>query len=105
MGMTGVTTIDPDAAARDIRNMTSRVQLLSEMRRRLRLLNQQAQTMRGDTGTAIVEKSQELLNRTASAETGIQDAIQFIRMTVWSYEEKDDALANVIRHGGGGRRF
>lgn len=101
----GRIVIDPDAAAQDIQRMRQSIALLEEMSRKLQTLLGLAQMMRGLTGTAIVEKSQELMIRIKNEIENLETAILCIQRTVQKYEQKDENLARVIAHGGGGRRF
>lgn len=98
-------TIDEAAAKRDVQRIQGARQELNEALNTVNMLMQQAQQMRGQTGTAIVEKSTEIAMLTRRMSARLVETSGFINDTVAKYQSKDEQLGNIIAHSGFGGLF
>lgn len=98
-------TIDEAAARRDVQRIHGAMQALNEALNTVNTLTRQAQQMRGQTGTAIVEKSTEMATLIRAMSARMVETSGFINDTVAKYQAKDEHLGNVIAHSGFGGLF
>lgn len=98
-------TIDGAAARRDVQRIQGAMQALNEALNTVNTLTRQAQQMRGQTGTAIVEKSTEMATLIRAMSARMVETSGFINDTVAKYQAKDEHLGNVIAHSGFGGLF
>ena len=89
--------IDEAVARSDMVKMNQAVEHLKRARQTIvRLLNE-AENMQGQTGTAIVEKAQELQVRIDRLTRQLQTSVALLNSTVVHYQKLDDAHAAKIR--------
>ena len=98
-------TIDEAVARRDVQRIQGAMQALNEALNTVNTLTRQAQQMRGQTGTAIVEKSTEMATLIRAMSARMVETSGFINDTVAKYQAKDEHLGNVIAHSGFGGLF
>jgi ElaB/YqjD/DUF883 family membrane-anchored ribosome-binding protein len=89
--------IDEAVARSDMAKMNQAVSHLQQARQTVVRLMNEAETMQGQTGAAIVEKAQELQVRIDRLTRQLQNSVQLLGSTVAHYQHIDDAHAEKIR--------
>lgn len=89
--------IDEAAARADMIKMNEAIEHLKQARRAVSQLVNEAETMQGQTGAAIVEKAQELLYRIDRLISQLQTSVALLGSTVAHYQQIDNAHAAKIR--------
>lgn len=97
----GQVTIDEAAANEDINNIRRAITKLEDSKRSIDKLKASAQSMRGQTGTAIEEQCSRLDSQIDGLIGRLNGSAFFIRQTVDKYREEDRHVAQLIRSGGG----
>ena len=97
----GQVTIDESAANQDIQKMRNAIAKLEDSKRSITKLSHAASSMRGQTGSAIVEKCGQLDKQVEELTSQLNRSIRYIQQTVKKYKEEDHQLAQKIRSGGG----
>lgn len=93
----GTITIDEAAAKRDVSKINSAMTCLNQSRRTIVQLISCAESMQGQTGSAIVEKANEMLTRVDKLMRNLETSASLIDSTVCRYQQKDAELAAQIR--------
>ena len=93
----GQITIDEAAANADIQKINSAIAKLQEAQSSMKQLKANAETMTGQTGSAIAEKSQSLSSQVDDLIDNLNRAASLIRSTINKYKEQDAGLAGQIR--------
>lgn len=89
--------IDEAVARSDMAKMEQAISHLKQARQSIVRLMNEGEGMRGQTGTAVVEKSQELLHRIDRLIRQLQNSVSLLGSTVVHYQQIDDAHAAKIR--------
>lgn len=89
--------IDEAVARSDMAKMEQAIAHLKQARQAIVRLMNEGEGMQGQTGTAIVEKSQELLQRIDRLSRQLQNSVSLLGSTVAHYQQIDDAHAARIR--------
>lgn len=89
--------IDEAVARSDMAKMNQAITHLKQARQTVTQLMNEAETMQGQTGTAIVEKAQELQYRIDRLTRQLQNSVSLLGSTVAHYQQLDDAHAAKIR--------
>lgn len=89
--------IDEAAARSDMARMNQAITHLQQARRAVIQLMNEAETMQGQTGIAIVEKAQELQYRIDRLTRQLQTSVSLLGSTVAHYQQIDEAHAARIR--------
>lgn len=89
--------IDEAAAKADMIKMNESIEHLKRARQAVSQLMNEAEAMQGQTGAAIVEKTQELLTRIDRLIRQLQTSVSLLASTVAHYQQLDDAHAAKIR--------
>lgn len=97
----GQVTIDEAAANVDIHRIREGLTKLNEAQKSIDQLKTTASSMKGLTGTAIVEQCMRLEKQVSELQEKLNGSIRFIQKTVQKYKEEDQRLANKFRAGGG----
>lgn len=95
--MSDTYVIDESVARSDISKMNQAIQRLKNARHAIAQLITCAESMSGQTGSAIVEKSKELQQRTDRLIRSLQTSIALLEKTIIHYQNVDDAHAWHIR--------
>ncbi len=93
MAMFDTYVIDEAVARSDISKMNQAIQRLKNARHAIAQLIACAESMSGQTGSAIVEKSTELQQRTDRLIRSLQTSIALLEKTIIHYQNVDDAHA------------
>lgn len=92
----GTITIDENAARRDIQKIEAALPSLRNAKSALeRMLEEGGQT-KGDTGNAIIEKSQELLSQTNKMIKQLEETKSLIEKVVRHYQKLDAEMKRLI---------
>ena len=89
--------IDEGVARSDMAKMNQAISHLQQARQTVVRLMHEAETMQGQTGTAILEKAQELQARIDRLTRQLQTSVQLLGSAVAHYQQIDDAHAARIR--------
>lgn len=92
--------IDPSAAAADISNLKQAQTILNDAKNTVSRLNVTAAQMKGNTGVAIQNKSQQLMNMLNDLSSNLADAQRSINSAVRDYQARDNEAAAQIMKGG-----
>lgn len=89
--------IDEAVARSDMAKMNQAIAHLKQARQTVTQLMNEAETMQGQTGAAIVEKAQELQHRIDRLTRQLQNSVSLLGSTVAHYQQLDDTHAARIR--------
>lgn len=89
--------IDEGVARSDMAKMNQAISHLNQARQTVVRLMNEAETMQGQTGMAIVEKAQELQIRIDRLTRQLQTSVSLLGSTVAHYQQLDDDHAARIR--------
>lgn len=89
--------IDEDVARRDITKINNANSYLQQSKKTIQQLIAVAESMKGSTGTAIVEKANELLARVNALSANLETSAALINSTIKRYQQTDSDLARYIR--------
>ena len=89
--------IDEAVARSDMAKMNQAIAHLRQARQTVTQLLNEAETMQGQTGTAIVEKAQELQARIDRLTRQLQTSVALLGSAVAHYQQLDDDHAARIR--------
>lgn len=89
--------IDEAVARSDMAKMNQAITHLKQARQTVTQLMNEAETMQGQTGTAIVEKAQELQARIDRLTRQLQTSVSLLGSAVAHYQQLDDDHAARIR--------
>lgn len=92
----GKITIDEIVAQGDIRKLLAALEGLTKTLEYIRQVKEEAAEFSGNTGTAIIESSHQLLAQLHTLEKEIREAIDEIERTVSKYKTIDANLRGVI---------
>lgn len=95
----GKITIDETAARNDIRKINAAIAKLEAARNSVNHLIQQASSMKGQTGQAIVSKSGELQKQLNDLIGNLSTEVTAINQTVAKYKRLDQQVKAAIRRG------
>ena len=93
----GNLTIDEGAAYSDANKIDQANADLAQARKALTQLYGLSQSIKGQTGSAISEKTGELINRLDQLSGQLQNSSAYIRRTVRYYQQKDEELSQQVR--------
>lgn len=93
----GKITIDEVAAGTDIARINAALPSLINAKRILEQLLEQGSSSQGETGAAIVEKTQELIRRLSGLIQGLEEAKNYISNTVRRYQALDQEVKAAIQ--------
>ncbi len=97
---TAIVKIDPSAAATDISNLKQAQTILIEAKNTVVRLNASAGDIKGNTGTAIQVKAQQLINKLDELSNNLAGAQNAIKSAVIDYQNRDAEAAAQIMKGG-----
>ena len=93
MASNGLVKIDYAAAESDINKINQAISFLNDSLGSLRVLNTTASAIQGETGSAIVEKSNQLTQEINEMIEFLNNSSSLIRTTINRYQEEDRRLA------------
>lgn len=92
----GAVTIDDDAARRDIQKIDAALPALRNAKSALEKMLEEGNKTKGNTGDAIVEKSQELLKQTKKMIEQLEETKTLIERVVRHYQKIDAEVKKAI---------
>lgn len=93
----GTITIDEQAAQRDVQRISSVLPFLQESMTAIEQLLEESSSMRGNTGSAIAEKSAELQKRLAQLIQDLNETSDYISKVVSKYQKLDREVKSAIQ--------
>lgn len=98
MATNSVVKMNYDAAYSDIDLINAAIERLNQSLNSLTRLKNDAASMHGETGQAIVDQSTRLINDINKLINNLRTSAGLVQKTVYRYQEEDKALASEIRN-------